>query len=221
MTTRTLRDIPRPLRSFAIPFFLLACGAASTLAQDGPSAPSRDALIQVVLVGRHGVRTPLIVPDVLAAWAEQPWPVWAEPAGDLTRHGRELATLLGRYHRASLAALGVLPPSGCPDPSAVYFYADVEQRTEETARALLEGLAPGCGIPVHSKSPAKLDPVFHPVEGGACVVDPVEAQTRILERARGNFPGIVVRHRDGLLAVQSALRCCKADFCAAFRVRSA
>ena len=169
-------------------------------------------------MSRHGVRTPLIAPDVLAAWAEQPWPVWAEPSGNLTRRGRELAVLLGRYHRVSLAAQGILSPSGCPDPASVFFYADVDERTEETARGLLDGLAPGCGIPVHSKSPAKLDPLFHPVTGGACGVDPLEAQTRILERVGGNLSGMATQRRDALLVVQSALKCCKPDFCAAFNL---
>jgi 4-phytase/acid phosphatase len=168
-------------------------------------------------VSRHGVRTPLIAPSVLEAWTGQPWPTWAEPLGYLTAHGRDLTVLLGRYHRASLAAQGLLPASGCPDPASVYFYADVDERTEETARGLLEGLAPGCGIPVDSKSPAKLDPVFHPVEAGAsCAVDILLAQTAVLERTRGSVSDIVAQHHDGLLAVQSALKCCQPFFCAAF-----
>ncbi|HKD19601.1 MAG TPA: histidine-type phosphatase [Thermoanaerobaculia bacterium] len=208
--------VRKTLRRSATLLLLTACCASTVLAQEGTAAPPRDSLLQVVLVSRHGVRTPLIAPNVLAAWAEQPWPAWADPAGNLTAHGRELSVLLGRYHRASLAAQGLMPSSGCPDPASVYFYADLDQRTEETARGLLEGLAPGCEIPVHSKSSAKLDPLFHPVESKACAVDPLEAQTRILERAHGNLTTMAAQHREALLPVQSALRCCKPDFCAAF-----
>jgi 4-phytase/acid phosphatase len=200
-----------------VPLCLGAFAAESALAQPTTPAPPRDTLVQVVLVSRHGVRTPLIATNVLDAWTGQPWPTWAEPLGYLTAHGRDLTVLLGRYHRASLAAQGVLPSSGCPDPASVYFYADVDQRTLETARGLLDGLAPGCGIPVHSKSPANLDPVFHPVEGGgSCLVDTLTAQTGILERVRGSVSSVVAQHHDALLTIQSALKCCQPFFCAAF-----
>jgi 4-phytase/acid phosphatase len=215
MTTLVSGDIPS-LRRARILLLLWAFSAVATRAQEETVAPPRDTLLQVVLVSRHGVRTPLVAPNVLAAWTEQTWPVWGEPTGNLTRHGRELAVLLGRYHRASLAAQGLLLPSGCPGPASVFFYADVDQRTEETARGLLDGLAPGCGILVHSREPAKLDPLFHPVRGGACVVEPLQAQNRILERVGGNLSDITAKHREALLTVQSALKCCKPDFCAAF-----
>jgi 4-phytase/acid phosphatase len=190
--------------------------AACLLGGGAAAAQSSDTLLQVVLVSRHGVRTPTIQPDVLSAWTAQQWPTWEEPFGHLTKHGKELATILGRYHRASLAAQGLLPSSGCPDPSSVYMYADVSERTDEMALGLLDGLAPGCGIPVLSKSPAKTDPVFHPVQGGVCQIDLLEAQTRILERVHGSFSTVVAEHGEAIGALQSALGCCKPDFCAAF-----
>ena len=182
--------------------------------------PASDTLVQVVLVSRHGVRTPTMSNAQLAIYADKPWPEWKEPLGNLTARGRRLATLVGAYHREALAAEKLLPGtgsgSGCPDAASVYVYADVYERTEATAQALLDGLAPGCGIPVH-KSPARVDGVFHPVAAGVCRIDPLEAQTAILARIGGDFPGFAGKHQDAFDALQSMLGCCATSLCSAFR----
>ena len=107
-------------------------------------------------------------------------------------------------------------PSGCPAAGTVRMYADVAERTEETARGFLEGLAPGCGIPVLSRAPATVDGVFHPVAAGVCRVDALEAQKAILERIDGSFAGLVETHRDAFSALQSILGCCSPAVCRAF-----
>src|SRR5262245_62911053 len=98
-------------------------------------AEASGELVQVVLVSRHGVRTPTMSNDQLASFADKPWPAWKEPLGDLTARGRRLVTLVGAYHRSALAAEKLLPApdSGCPDAGSVYVYADVYERTELTA----------------------------------------------------------------------------------------
>src|SRR4051812_24967420 len=63
-------------------------------------AQSEDGVLQkVVIVSRHGVRTPTIAESELANWAAQPWPTWQEPPGYLTAHGARLVTQLGRFYR--------------------------------------------------------------------------------------------------------------------------
>jgi 4-phytase/acid phosphatase len=198
--------------------------AAVWLISSGPpsaAAAPPDTLVQIVLVSRHGVRTPTMSNDVLASFAQQPWPAWKEPLGNLTARGRRLATLVGAYHRQALAAEKLLPASGCPDAGRVYVYADVSERTERTAEALLDGLAPGCGIPVRSKSPAKVDGVFHPVAAGVCRIDPLEAQSAVLARIGGDFPGFMKNHEAELEALQSILGCCAPALCSAFGHASA
>ena len=179
-----------------------------------PDTPA-DTLVQVVLVSRHGVRTPTLSNDVLASWSRDPWPAWTEPPGNLTAQGRRLATLMGRYHRESLAAEKLLPASGCPAPGSVYVYADVFERTEQTALALLEGLAPGCGIPMRSKSPAKIDGVFHPVPAGICRIDALEAQSAVLARIGGGFADLDRRYAEAYETLQSILGCCAPAVCSA------
>ena len=187
-----------------------------------PSPPPADPLVQVVLVSRHGVRTPTMSNDVLASYAREAWPGWKEPPGELTARGRRLVTLVGAYHREALAAEKLLPAprsgsgSGCPDPGSVYMYADVTERTELTAQALLDGLAPGCGIPVRSRAPARIDGVFHPVAAGVCRIDPLEAQSAVLARIGGDFPGVVKKREAEFEALQSILGCCAPALCSAF-----
>src|SRR5262245_57943005 len=180
-----------------------------------PPGPSADTLVQVVLVSRHGVRTPTLSNDVLANFSREPWPAWKEPLGNLTAQGRRLATLMGRYHREALTAEKLLPASGCPPPGSVYVYADVFERTEQTAVALLEGLAPGCGIPMRSKSPAKVDGIFHPVPAGVCRIDALEAQSAVLARIGGGFADLDRRYAEEYEALQSILGCCAPAVCSA------
>src|SRR5262249_22519871 len=54
---------------------LAAMGVSSAPAQE-PAAQSPDTLVRVVILSRHGVRSPLVDPQVLATWTASPWPVW-------------------------------------------------------------------------------------------------------------------------------------------------
>jgi 4-phytase / acid phosphatase len=115
----------------------------------------------VVMVSRHGVRSP-IDPSKVAPYAAQPWPAWGVPPGDLTAHGYRLMELFGAFDREFYAAQGLFTVAGCPPRNAVYLYADVDERTKETARALAEGIAPNCHIAVHA-APGLRDPFFYPL----------------------------------------------------------
>jgi len=195
---------------------LTALVAALFLSGAQVEGQASDTLVQAVLVSRHGVRTPTASFEVLANFAARPWPAWREPLGNLTAKGKRLATLVGRYQRSVLAAERLLPASGCPEPNSVYVYADVAERTEQTAQGFLEGFAPGCGIAVRSKAPAKVDGVFHPAASGVCRIDALEAQSAVLERVGGGFSSVVAGHRDAFGALQRILGCCAPALCAAF-----
>lgn len=124
-------------------------------------AAPHTSLRAVVIVSRHGVRSP-IDPSLVAPYAAQPWPAWNVPPGDLTPHGYLLMRLFGAYYRAFYASQGLFPSAGCLPADAIYLYADVDQRTKETARALVQGLAPNCGVAVHW-APGRRDPFFYPL----------------------------------------------------------
>jgi 4-phytase/acid phosphatase len=202
----------RRLVGFA--FALLAAG--SLLAPAAAQAASDEVLQKVVIVSRHGVRTPEVSAGELDGWSTKPWPAWNEPAGDLTARGAQLAKLLGQYYRAYAVSEQLLPEQGCPARGSVYFYADVAERARATAQALLDGLAPGCGIAYASKQGATVDGLFHPVAAGVCRMDAMAAQTAILSRVAGDLNSVPPDFKGPFDALQAGMDCCKPALCAAF-----
>jgi 4-phytase/acid phosphatase len=196
--------------------FLLAAMFA-VVALPLPVAAQGDEVLQkLVVVSRHGVRTPTMAPAAIESWAAQPWPVWTQPAASLTPRGAQLATLMGRYYREYVGVQGALPAAGCPAPGVVFVYADLPERTRATAQALIDGFAANCGIGVKTRTSGTVDPMFHPLEAGVCKIDPMTAQTRVLERVAGD-PNRVARDlKKSFDALQSALDCCKPALCTAF-----
>jgi len=182
-----------------------------------PAAAEADEVLQkLVIVSRHGVRTPTASPAEMANWAAQPWPAWNQPAASLTPRGAQLATLMGRYYRQYVSEQGALMAAGCPAPGSAYVYADILPRTTATAQALVEGFAPGCGITYRTRGDVKVDAMFHPLEAGVCKLDPMIAQTRLLERASGDLNRITRDMKPSFDALQSVLDCCKPALCNAW-----
>lgn len=104
-----------------------------------------------VVVSRHGVRS------ITSAPKEYTWASWSPvPAGYLTAHGYRLATFLGESYKAETPAIDCAKQN-------VYIYADIDQRTLETARAYVEGM---CG------APGAL-PIYHDVQTEAGTSDPL------------------------------------------------
>ncbi|HJD97420.1 histidine-type phosphatase [Mailhella massiliensis] len=134
-------------------------------------------LLKVVALGRHGVRPPTQSPETLASWSARSWPDWDTPPGYLTARGAALIRAEWEGLREELAFNGLLPAAECPATGSVFVYADNEERTLATARALLEGLAPGCGMEVFSL-PERRDPVFHPVKSGFMPAPQLSAQEK-------------------------------------------
>ena len=106
------------------------------------SEPTR--LLKIVALTRHGVRAPTQKAKTLALWSTRAWPQWPVPQGWLTPRGGQLVTAMWEDLRGELLRLGILPEGVCPPPGRIFVRADVDQRTRATARALLDGLAPGC-----------------------------------------------------------------------------
>ena len=107
-------------------------------------------LEKVVLVSRHGVRSPTGTAASLSQIARQARPSWPVPPGYLTPRGEALASLMGGYYRNLYTTRGLFAADPCPPPNAVFVRADVDQRTRLTARGLLSGMLPGCDlVPSH------------------------------------------------------------------------
>jgi 4-phytase/acid phosphatase len=138
----------------------------------------------VVLLSRHGVRSPTWTQERLDSYSALPWPRWGVPPGNLTARGYQLVKQFGSYDRASLAAEGLFAPRGCEDASKAYIWADTDQRTIASGKALAEGFFPGCPPEVHSLAAGVSDPLFHPTAEGVSPSDADGAFAELAARVR-------------------------------------
>jgi 4-phytase/acid phosphatase len=162
----------------------------------------------VVMVSRHGVRSPTGKTDQLNQYSVKPWPTWSVPPGYLTEHGAHLMTLFGAFDHEQLAAQGLLAPSGCEDAEHIRIIADSDQRTRETGKALAAGLAPGCAIAVSALPEGTPDPLFHSLEAGVGQPDKLLATAAVAGRIGNNPLGISEAYRPQLEALQQVLNGC-------------
>jgi 4-phytase/acid phosphatase len=123
--------------------------------------PGGYVLERVVMVQRHGVRSPTQDSETLRRLTDRPWPAWPVAPGELTAHGAEGVRLMGAGLAAVLKAERLLPAKACPAPGSVVIVADGhDQRTRASGAALAETLAPGCGLRPLSGAPGVVDPLF-------------------------------------------------------------
>jgi len=154
------------------------------------------------------VRSPTGKLDQLNHYSLQPWPVWRVPPGYLTEHGAELMTLMGAYHRELLANEGLLAPKGCSDVLHIRILADSDQRTRETGRSLVAGLAPGCNIEVAALPEGTADPLFHSLAAGIGSPDRMLATVAVSGRIGGNPQGLTEAYRTQFEVLQEVLHTC-------------
>jgi 4-phytase/acid phosphatase len=117
----------------------------------------------VLILTRHGVRSPTWTNERLDEYSREPWPTWQVAPGLLTPHGKVLMTQFGTYYRSLFAGQGLLSASGCTDANEVYLYADTDKRTLDTGRSLADGMLPTCKVDVHSNGEGTQDVLFHPL----------------------------------------------------------
>lgn len=145
---------------------LCVCLFAWILAGAGPlhaqaKQPVAEKLKFVLVLTRHGVRSPTWTNERLDEYAKMPWPKWDVAPGLLTPHGKTLMTEFGSYYRELFASEGLLANGGCSDAGRIYIDTDSDERTIETGRGLADGMMPGCGLEVHSLGEGVQDPLFH------------------------------------------------------------
>jgi 4-phytase/acid phosphatase len=155
----------------------------------------------VVIVSRHGVRSPTWDAARLNEYSAQPWPEWGVAPGELTPHGRELMKLMGAYYGEWLTKERLLDSKGCRDAGRVRIVADTSQRTLETGRALAESLMPGCAIAVQSQPGSQKDPLF----SGAGTPDPELSLGAVSARLGPDTKELLADHRAAIDALQLIL----------------
>ena len=143
--------------------------------------PHTEELLNVVVVSRHGVRSPTQSPEKLHGWADKKWPAWPVAPGLLTPRGFYLVKATWELNRSrSPFTYGV-----CPKPEDVQIIADVDERTRKTAEALNEGLYPTCGYKVKVTSSAR-SAIFSPLKAKVCRINyPKELEEKLTQKVVG------------------------------------
>lgn len=176
-----------------------------------PDAGFQGQLRFVLILTRHGVRSPTWTNQRLDEYSKQPWPKWPVAPGLLTPHGKQLMVLFGAYDRAWLADRGLLAADGCADAAKVYLWADTDERTRETASGLANGLMPGCDLEVHALEGDAQDELFHAIRKP----DATQTQTAFaaLSGRIGNHPkALSSAYQAPLDQMQRALFDCRPSF---------
>jgi 4-phytase / acid phosphatase len=175
--------------------------------------PNQGALERVVILSRHGVRSPTQNTETLNSWRQPPptpaWPGFGVPPGHLTPKGQALIQEMGASYRTYFDKNRLFDPAQCPDK--VFIWADQDQRTLVTAQDLGIGLTrekQNCPFEI-SKATEKIDPVFHPTEAlPPCHLDPdkVREEVRDPDKLKDTY-------RSQLDKANEILQCCSARLC--------
>ena len=130
------------------------------------------------------------------------------PPGYLTPHGFQLMELFGAYDRVQLTSEGLVSREGCAEAGKVTFYADSDQRTRETGKALAKGLFPGCSIPVTGLPEGTNDPLFHLPPADVAALDSAVAAAAISGRIGNNPDKLTEAYRAQLVTLDKILADC-------------
>ncbi|GAA4481196.1 histidine-type phosphatase [Gluconacetobacter asukensis] len=139
-----------------------------------PGAPAiaGATLEKIVLVARHGIRSPTRPPAELKAQTGRDWPSWPVAPGQLTEHGRAALAAMTDALDQRYRQFGLLPTTGCPAPGAVAIWADAaDDRTRQSGAIMAEHLAPRCGLTSRALPAGHADPFFNALGANAATLD--------------------------------------------------
>jgi 4-phytase/acid phosphatase len=167
-------------KTHTLPFLLLASLLPVPVgAQTVNHTDDGTVLKQIIIFGRHSVRSATASPTDYAKLSPRPYPDFGVPPGYLTAHGRQAENLLGAYFRDYLLHEGLLTGDLKWDAARTYFRANSIQRSNITAAAFGAGLLDGTVVPVHSFPLGQPDPIFDPISAKVAAVDAVRAANEV------------------------------------------
>src|ERR1700690_1118989 len=123
-------------------------------------------LKQVILFGRHGVRSPVLPNTTSDTFSALPFPAFdvvdpSQPLSALTVNGATNETILGAYYRLWLTKQGLLTGNDSADSAFVYFRANSLPLITATAEAFAAGMLPAAKANIDTVTPN--DPLFVPL----------------------------------------------------------
>ncbi|CAM3381279.1 MULTISPECIES: AppA family phytase/histidine-type acid phosphatase [Yersinia] len=171
-------------------------------------------LEKVVILSRHGVRSPTKQTELMNEVTPDKWPEWPVKAGYLTPRGEHLVKIMGHFYGQYFRHTGLLPKERCPAEGQVYVYSDIDQRTLLTGQALIDGIAPQCGFKIfHQKNLKQIDPLFHPVEAGICALNAKKTQEAIEKKLGAPITTLSQRYAKSLALMGKVLNFSASPYC--------
>ena len=167
--------------------YLARCVALAALCAPFLAAqrPDSTVLKQVIVFGRHAVRTPVVPNSLLNSFSALPFPTFAAPGqAAITPNGQTNETLLGGYFRLWLTQENLLTGNDRSDAASVYVRANNAPLIVDTARAFAAGLLPAAP-PAVDTVPVP-DPLFNPIDAGLAKLDGNMAVAAVNGRLGGN-----------------------------------
>ena len=191
-------------------FAVLAVLTAIPSVYASEAGQPEDKLVKIVVLSRHGVRSPTQNRTTLDQWSNKTWPRWPVRYGYLTERGHELVTAQWKAIRPVLTEQGLLPENACPASASYTLIADRDQRTRETAIAIFDGLAPGCDV--RPQWGEQYDSLFHPSRSDLAALNTEKVLSVLkgrIEKLNADPDAIAALNR-----IQDITDCCGQALCA-------
>jgi len=182
-------------------FCIAVLSALTVMGTAGAAQPTSGKLVFSVVIMRHGVRSFTKTPP------QYSWPDWQPVApGFLSEHGYREVTYLGAFYHRYFASRGL--PFNCAD-GGTYVYADLDQRTLESARAIVEG---ACGrpdaLPLYhdvTTAPGTNDPLFNGADWLGSAIDEAASRKAVEAVLPATPSAVVSQHAADFAALQTVL----------------
>ena len=179
------------------------CLAVLPLALLQAQPPDDTQLKQVLIVGRHGVRSPTVASSTLDSFSARPYPAFASADGNLTPNGRINEVILGGYFRQWLLKEGLLTGNDPADAPFVYLRANWPPLQVDSAEAFRAGMLPALSLRINSYLPN--DPLFDPVGAGVSRLDQAMAVAAVNGRLGSNPQSLASGYAAELALTRSVL----------------
>ncbi|WP_354858659.1 histidine-type phosphatase [Acetobacter fabarum] len=172
-----------------------------------PSTQHGAVLERVVLLARHGIRSPTKPPQTLQAQTGHAWAQWPAAPGELTAHGKQALAQMVELVRQHYTLAGLLQQGNCPAPASIAIWADAkDHRTRESGSIWADQLAPACDLRASGLPDGQEDPIF---AGSPAPLSTQEqsAITREFDQRARTLPPTVEASMNTLQAVLAPTAC--------------